>query len=315
MFGKLLGRNKKGSSSAAPAALPSGIQSAIYSVVGARSIPTMPAAAQKAFQLSTDPNAEARDFVEVIESDEALSARVLKIANSVFFDRGNKTETIEEAVLVIGINELRCLLNATTLKEIFPSNHPSRIQFWTNDIATAIISKLLAQRVMPQKQELAFLAGLMHDIGKLLLVQRAGNDYSQVIKVVEDKGCEFSQAETEIFVFDHTEVGLLIAERWNFGDELKAVIRKHHNSWAELQEGSSTEALVMLVKAADLAAHALGLGHPRGMNRRQRQAEEELDQAWAALQIPPDERRRMLQSCERAFNSERDLYSSAVNPE
>ncbi len=72
------------------------IQDAINAAIGPKGIPTMPGAAQKAFQLSTDPNAEARDFIEVIESDEALSARVVKIANSVYFDRGKKSETIED---------------------------------------------------------------------------------------------------------------------------------------------------------------------------------------------------------------------------
>ena len=82
----------------------------------------MPGAAQKAFQLATDPNAEARDFIEVIESDEALSARVIKIANSVYFDRGNKSATIEASVTVIGIKRKGSIIISPGPYALFEEN-------------------------------------------------------------------------------------------------------------------------------------------------------------------------------------------------
>src|SRR5438105_4911837 len=109
MFDALFGRIKKSSDRVNK--LSAAISESILRSVGAKGIPTMPGPAQKAFQLSTNPNAEARDFIDVIESDESLSARVLRIANSVFFDRGQQSKTIEESVTVIGIEELKCLLN------------------------------------------------------------------------------------------------------------------------------------------------------------------------------------------------------------
>lgn len=289
--------------------LPLGIRDAILQVVGANNVPSMPAQAQKAFELSTDPNAEARDFIDVIQSDEALSARVLKIANSVYFDRGKKSETIEECVIVIGLNELRSLLNATTLSEIFPSKHPARSQLWANDIGTAIIAKHLAQRLMPEKQDLAFLAGLMHDIGKLLLLQRASEEYGRILKNVEDSGQEFSKAETQVFVFDHSEVGQLVAEKWNFSSELTAAIRRHHQNWQELSGNDSASALTRIIKAADCIAHALGLGHARGFQRLKNNYSNQLEQVWEALGIASNERKDALLACERAYNVEHELYS------
>lgn len=267
----------------------------------------MPAAAQKAFKLSTDPAAEARDFVEVIESDEALSARVIKIANSVFFDRGNPSKTIEESVTKIGINELRSLLSATTLSEIFPSNQPARGQAWANDIATALISRTLAQRVFPGKEDTAFLGGLMHDIGKLLLIQRAPDEYRRVIEAVEKNGDYFFKAEELLFPFDHTQVGQLIGEKWNFSRDLISIIRDHHAPWPD---SPSPEKITFayLIKAADLFAHALGFGHPTGFNRLQRRAEEDLEPAWRMVGIPEQERRQTLTQFQRIFDLEFDLY-------
>ena len=151
MLKKLFGKKKKPEAEGLESLSPA-IREAILQAVGGRSIPSMPGAAQKAFELATDPNAEARDFVEVIKADESLSARIIKISNSVFFDRGHGgSKTIEDAVMVIGISELRGLLNAGALSDLFPSRHPARTQLWANDIATGIAARLLAQRLLPGK--------------------------------------------------------------------------------------------------------------------------------------------------------------------
>lgn len=305
MFGKLLGK-KKPQTTQTPK-LSTAITTSILGVVGNKSIPTMPGAAQKAFTLATDPTAEARDFIEVIESDEALSARVIKIANSVFFDRGKPSKTIEESVLVIGINELRCLLNATTLTDIFPSKHPVRAQLWAHDVAVGLIARSLAQRLLPSQAEVAFLGGLMHDVGKLLLIQRSSEDYQKVLKFIEDGNGDYCKAEGSIFVFDHTEVGQLIAERWNFNQELIEVIRNHHNNWQDLV--SSGLSLIALVKAADTFAHSLGLGHQRGLNSIRIQAQNEVEQTLEAIGIPLAEKNECLSRFQRTFETEFDLYS------
>ncbi|MCO6430955.1 MAG: HDOD domain-containing protein [Deltaproteobacteria bacterium] len=309
MFGRLFGSSSKDSSNTGTRKLSPAITSSILSTVGTKSIPSMPGAAQKAFKLATDPSAEARDFIEVIESDEALSARVLKIANSVFFDRGKPSQTIEESVLVIGMNELRCLLNATSLCDIFPSKHPARGQFWANDVATALIARGLAERLLPAKSELAFLAGLMHDVGKLLLLQRASEGYSKVMRAVEDKAIDYQNAEIEEFPFDHTEVGQLIGERWNFGPDLIAVIRNHHTPWKDLNPHAGEDLLTCIVKGADIFAHALGLGHLKGMAKFKAQKLEECEGAFEALKIPVSDRKQLLARFQKTFEVEYDLYA------
>ncbi|NLF25416.1 MAG: HDOD domain-containing protein [Deltaproteobacteria bacterium] len=309
MLGGLFGKKKGRSVPDKAARLSPAITSSIMATVGSRGIPPMPSAAQKAFRLSVDPRAEARDFIDIIESDEALSARVIKIANSVYYERGKKSETIEESVLVIGINELRNLLSATTLTEIFPSSHPARSQLWANDIATAIAAKIIARKVLPSKEEAAFLAGLMHDIGKLMLLQRAGPDYQRIIDLVQSKGCDFCEAEEEVFPFNHTEVGQLIGEKWSFTEELIDAIRNHHRPWSATASGGPIR-LPELVKAADLAAHALGLGHPRGFGRFKNSAIAALEEAWTQLQIAEPQRRGLAQEIQRTYDLEYDLYSN-----
>ncbi len=314
MFGALFGKGKKNEPEIIPApALPSAVTSAIFNVVGARSVPPMPSSAQKAFQLSTDPNADARDFVEVIESDEGLSARVLRIANSVYFDRGKKSTTIEESVMVIGINELRCLLNSNTLSDIFPSKSPARAFLWGHDVGTALAARALCQRVLPSKAELAFLGGLMHDIGKLLLLQRTPDEYGKVISRVEQEGVDFAVAEAEFFPFDHTEVGQLIGERWAFSTDLRFMIRQHHASWEQLEQYSTdgSVSLAAIIKASDLIAHSLGLGHPASLHKLRSRCEQQLPIAFEALKIPSGDAPAMLAQVKKLFETEYDLYAGS----
>ena len=299
---RLFGRDEQRKAADAPPPLSSAVSQTILSTVGSRAIPPMPGAAARAFQLATDPNAEARDFVEVIESDESLASRVIKIANSVYFDRGQKSSTIEDCVLVIGTSELRNLLNASSLSEIFPSSHPARTQLWANDIATALISRSLAARVMPGKEGTAFLAGLMHDVGKLLLLQRNTEDYVRILQRVETGTVSFQEAEAAIFPFDHCEAGQLVAERWHFPEPIVSAIRLHHTPPAPAT-------IPGIVHAADIVAHSLGLGHPKTFFRFQAAIREQVSGALEALKIPEAEQPALINDCRRTFEMEYDLYA------
>ena len=283
--------------------LPRNVADSILGVVGAKGIPPMVGSAQKAFKIAIDPKADARDFIDVLESDESLSARIIKVANSVYYDRGKKSTSIEEAVQIIGLNELRGLLNASSLNSVFPSSHPARAIAWNNDIATGIIAKRLCQQVAQDLVESAFLAGLMHDIGKLLLMQRAGEDYSKVILKVDSEGIPFHVAESEIFPFDHTEVGQLIAQRWGFTEELTTAIRNHHQSFSSF----NGICLTGIIKAADIFAYLIGAGG-KTANRLRMKLEEQVDEAWDYLNIPLNDRKSALASFGKSFEFEVDLY-------
>lgn len=285
------------------APLSSSIIEQIFSVVGARSIPPMPSAAQKAFRLSINPKAEARDFIEVIESDESLSARIIRVSNSVYFDRGKKSNSIADAVGIIGLNELKSLLNASSLATLFPSTHPSRTLAWNNDICTALYSRYLAEQFLPEEKDQAFLCGMMHDIGKLLLIQRANEEYSKIISKVESNGVPFHIAESETYLFDHTEVGQLVGEKWGFTPELLKVVRYHHHPFSFFN-GLSLEGII---KSADILAYITGSG---GKNAAKLRVfyQENINEVWQYLGISFLEGSELLKVLERLYETESDIY-------
>ena len=287
--------------------LPDGVTQSILSYLGMKSIPVMPRAAQQAFQLATNPNSEAEDYVSIVEKDEGLSAKVLKVANSVYYDRGAGSKTIADAINVIGLTELKGLFNATALSNFFPSRHVLRAQFWAHDVAVAITSRVLARAINPSLTDQVFLGGLMHDIGKLLIVQQHTTHYERVVLHGYSEGLESTDAEVLEYPFDHTQVGHLIAERWNFSADLTTVISRHHKPWKDLPSGSTTA----IVKAGNIIAHSLALGAGREANQARRIYEPMLAAAWEHLKVASENlQKEILLSAAETFEQERSLYES-----
>jgi HD-like signal output (HDOD) protein len=156
---------------------------------------------------------------------------------------------------------------------------------------------------------MAFLGGLMHDIGKLFMLQQHAANYEKVVARGFEEGLQSIDGETVAYPFDHTQVGHLIAERWHFTQELTAVISKHHKAWQEIPKNS----VVALVKTANIIAHALALGAGREANQARRIYEPMLPEAWNHLEVSEALRAQLLDRAASAFEQERSLYESWSN--
>lgn len=297
--------SKKGpyESPTAASRLSSALSMKIVALAGPRGIPSMPGAARLAFQLATDPNAANRDFIKVLEADEGLAARVLRIANSVYYDRGLGTNSIEQAVVVIGTSNLRSLISATTLKDIFPSAHAYRSMLWQHDLGVAIASREMARLTIPGEEEAAFLAGLMHDVGKLLLLQRFGEDYAKILLKACRSNESLTQLEEDTYVVNHTEIGQYIGEQWNFSPDIIAAIRNHHQPFQDMPLS-----ITLLVKAADTVTHALGIGHLNEFTPLKAKAEAEYGKVLAALNISAGQLEQLITTIEEKFERESSQY-------
>jgi HD-like signal output (HDOD) protein len=281
-----------------------GVRQSILHSLGLKSVPIMPGAAHEAFRVATNPNAEAHDFIGLLQGDEGLASRVLKIANSVFYDRGGGSKTIIDAVNVIGIAELRNLMNATALAGLFPVKHPLRAELWGHNVATGITAKVVARALLPSLVDQVFLAGLMHDVGKLLILQQHVDNYERIVRRGIADGVESPVAESKVYPFDHTQVGQLIAERWNFSGDLYEAIGDHHKPWADMKQGT----LASIIKLSNLIAHSLALGLARDSILHQRLYGPLLDEAWSYFNIPIRDQKRLLQEADLDFNSEFQNY-------
>ncbi len=165
-----------------------------------------------------------------VSLDQALAAKTLRFANSSFFGSHSKVTTIQQAISLLGMQSVRHLVTASALAGHFPEGDcpgfDSRA-FWRHSIATAVCCKVLAMH-LHLNQDFAFTAGLLHDIGRLVLVSRFPQQYSAAIAYRASVDCYLLDAERAVLTTDHVAVGQALAAQWNFSEVIQNAISGHH---------------------------------------------------------------------------------------
>jgi len=215
-------------------------------------LPTLPQVAMKVMGMINQSTVGARELQEAIKHDPKLSARLLKIANSPVYGGVTKITTIQRAVVAVGLNTLRDLLFSVAMGDkVFKSKRFSGLmnKFWKHSLATGYLAKKIA-RLKGLDSDYAFLCGLLHDIGKPILV---GN-LDELMRQHEDKIFVSADFIDEVLKEFHQAIGGLIASAWHFPGSLNEAIRFHHDY--QYEEGIRQMAL--LTRVADLFAQGLG---------------------------------------------------------
>lgn len=282
----------------------------IIRTLGLRHLETMPTQAAKAFQLSCNPKATLEDFVSIVESDEVLSARILRIANSVYFRRGDQAKDISRAVANIGLNEIKCLLSATMLKSLLKAKSKFRTNIWANSIATGIGARILSGSTNIPSGE-AFLCGILHDVGKLIFLERLPKEYEAVLQKMYNSEEGSVGIEDGTFELNHVEVGKWLAEKWSFPEVVRSAIFYHHNTWPKdpHQRGKATSH-AMLIKCADTLSHSLRLGHPNSMAYLGTISKAEIEKVALQLGQTVETIESLGVQLQSQFDSEFSLYNS-----
>ena len=167
-----------------------------------------------------------------IRRDQALAARFLRLANSAFFGARAKIGTLDRAINMVGITRVRSVLLAAALEGLHEgkrSNFKGKI-LWEHALAVGCISQHIAQAHRRSDSEEAFMAGLLHDIGRPILDQMLGDQYAEVIALVKDGvAASLLSAEQRVFRFDHTDIGFVAVSGWGFPPAIAEAIRFHHD--------------------------------------------------------------------------------------
>ena len=231
-------------------------------VMTTRDLPAMPQVAAKVLELSSDPNTSAEELQKVIADDQAMTARILKIANSAMYSCSRKIGTLTEAIVMLGFNSIRSLVVTSAARNLYNMKSSSsglkERLMWEHSIGTAFACRLLAESRAPGLTEEAFLAGLLHDIGKLVLTQRLPAEFDEIVQTVYNENKPFSTTERAILGFDHAQVGALLVNKWKFSPILENVILNHHNPEALSPE----EPLLLFLDLGNKLCHKLGIGFP-----------------------------------------------------
>ncbi|MCK4389060.1 MAG: HDOD domain-containing protein [Desulfobacterales bacterium] len=229
-------------------------------IKGIKKISSLPTVFAKVNQLLNDPRSCAYDFSKVISKDQALTARLLKLVNSAFYGFPRKIETVSRAVTIIGFRELRGLILATSVLSMFRDlgdNVSFTMEdFWKHNLACGIASRILATYKREKDPETYFVAGLLHDIGRLVLLESCPEKYSEVFIIVREESALMCEAEMDVFGFTHEAVGKELISSWKLPAFVEDAAGFHHNP----KGGRNSSSYVDVVHVANILANAASIG-------------------------------------------------------
>ncbi|MDP7033351.1 MAG: HDOD domain-containing protein [Planctomycetota bacterium] len=222
-------------------------------------LPTLPTVAQRINEAMQDPTTSAQDIGEIISHDPSLSAKTLKIVNSAFYGFPKQITSVTRSIVILGFNKVKSIALTTAIiggLKRTSNNGFDFYQFWEHSLAVAIAAERSAHELGLKVEEDAFVAGLLHDIGKVVISQFLEKEFSEITELVIKDDLTMAQAEMEIMGVDHSRIGKWLAERWNFPQNIIVPIWRHH------KPDLATEAreLTHVVHLADLIVRALGIG-------------------------------------------------------
>ena len=221
---------------------------------GVRDLPSLPGIVFELLETIDAPDAGIRLLANMVSRDQALTAKTLRIANSPFYGVSARVSTLPQAITILGFSTVRTLVIAASVMGNFPNHANPAFDFsgfWQHAIATAISARMMAPhlQVVP---ETAFISGLLHDIGQLVLAVRFTPVHAGVMAWRTEHDCSMLEAERAVTGTDHTEIGAALAAHWLFPQAIIDGVARHH--------APATDDLGLVICLANSVAHALGLG-------------------------------------------------------
>lgn len=233
----------------------------IYQVVTeVGQLATLAAIRQEIQETVSDPLSSIDDLSFVIQQDANISARLLRIANSSFYGSPNTIDTISEAISLIGTFYLHDLVSATMVVDFFKDLSPDFVDmesFWKHSVGCAIAARTLADSCQRTNPERCFIAGLLHDIGRLVIYLQLPGAAREIFRLHSETGRPMLELEIEVLGFDHARLGGELLRFWNFPVTLVEAVEFHHDP----RVGPDSPPESSVVNVADTIAHALEMGN------------------------------------------------------
>lgn len=275
-------------------------------IMSAGDLPTIPVVATKVMQLIESDKATAEELSKVVASDPAVAARVLKISNSSFYGRQGKIQNLSSAIVLLGYTTLKSIVVTASVRQVYQPFGLTEKMLWEHSFGAALAARIIARQIGGIDEEEAFLAGLFHDIGKVIMNSQDPDKFRLVMERCYNEDLRFSDAEKSIYPFTHDEAGSLVIKKWNFPEVLTESVLQHHNfAFSDLNDFSLLN-LTAVVGLADLFCLRLGIG--------QRYPQEDLPlnstKAASFLGLEPERLEELLAIFQEAYESDKGSMGS-----
>lgn len=219
-------------------------------------LPEVPQVAFRVIQLLNIPDTAVSQLAELIGADQALTAKLLRLCNSAYYGLSRKVTTVPEAIMIVGFSAVKSMvLMITTQSTMNKGLLGYKIkpgEFWRHSLGTAESARLIAKTTQDPREEESFTAGLIHDIGKMVLNQCALPEVYRATNLMQKENISIYAAESRILGFNHAEAGATLADRWKFPPLLVNAIRYHHEF-----ENLTEDNLPFIIAVANITAELL----------------------------------------------------------
>jgi len=244
-------------------------------------VPSLPAVLSRLTNAIDDPRSSLRRIEAIVQEDSALAGRLLCLANSAYFGYPARVDNLSRAITLVGWRQLRDLTIATSVIDTFRGLAPSQVtteSFWKHSVACGLVARILATWRRESNLEQYFVAGLLHDIGRLVLYVKFPDDMSKVLGVARSSGKLLYQSEAEHLGFDHAAVGGELLKRWNLPAHIHAGVEFHHAP----QRAGAHKQMAAAVHIADILVNGIVCG-----SSGERYVPSLCIEAWQSLDLPP----------------------------
>ncbi|MGR9052505.1 MAG: HDOD domain-containing protein [Gammaproteobacteria bacterium] len=221
-------------------------------------VTSLPTVYIKLVEAANDKMTSSHDFVAIIGEDVGLSVRLMKLVNSSFFGYPSKIDSLNRAVTIVGINQLQDLALATSILELFkniPNDYVTMESFWKHSIACGVMARTLANYRREFNIERAFVSGLLHDVGRLVMLMLIPEAVKTVFDTARAENRLLYRTENDLLGFTHATVGGALLKKWKLPEQIVYAVNYHHNPSA----AARFKADVALVHVADLMITALAI--------------------------------------------------------
>ena len=249
-----------------------------------QSLPTLPQVVHKVISMVENPGVSSAELAKTISLDASLVSIILKVVNSAFYGLPRKISTLTQATVILGFNTIKNIVLTASVFTAFEgggtSNRFDRKKFWEHSISCAVACKVLSKRIRLGLPEEAFVAGLIHDIGKIVLDQFLHDKFEEVLDVVDAKDISFRLAEKDVLGVDHTQIGEWLCDKWRFPKQVQESVQFHHSPLL----AESHKKMVAIVHLGNAISRLEGIGFGGD-----HQPPEINPKSWEMLSIPEEE--------------------------
>lgn len=232
------------------------VQAMINKAMG--DLPPLPTVVAKVLQLTNDANATTTDLEKYVSMDQAMSTKMLRVVNSPYFGLSGQISSVNHAIVILGFNQMRNLVLSVGASSVFssdsPKTQPVQVALWRHALATATGAQIIAKsRKLPLKDaELAFVGGLLSNVGALFLLRHLTMPYIQVFEAFLSEKCNLADRERALFGMSHAEVGMQLTKQWKLPEDLILLIGRHEDALA-----GEVIPVLAAVHLADRIAHEI----------------------------------------------------------